>query len=191
MWWKVLLSIIIVDLVYLNYHSFQINQPVDNTPVSEDSCGPACQKYIDSKIVVPTLIPTPKPIYAPRTRVRAVSYVPIPGAGITTSNTWANLSGTDFYFDTADYLGLKEIYFEVNAHLFNGNGTAFIRLYDVTHSVWITGSEITTNNQSDTALVSSKVLFASGRNLIRVQAKSLTADTTVFTSGRLKIIVEN
>lgn len=199
-WWQVVLIVFYVaDLAVLHYYIFQPKPvPIINnvavlpTITPTDSCGPECQKYIDSKI---NNLPTPKPnIIAPtikKTKIKNVSYLPMPVSGQTTNSDWTNLSGTDFYFDLHDYPGLTEIYFETNIHLFNGNGMVFVRLYDDTHGVGVQGSEVNSTLQKDTAVVSGKVSFYQGKNLIKVQAKTLTADTAIFTSGRLKIVTEN
>lgn len=205
-WWQViLLTFLAIDLALLNFKVFQnLNQNNLSTAVSVDQCGSECQKYIDSKVdnaisKIPTIsnfTPTSSPISIQeqtviRPKVRNISYLPIPTSGSTASNDWTSLSGTDFYFDTSDYPGLVEIYFEANIRLFNGNGIVFARLYDETHGVGVQGSEIQSKLQKDTAVVSGKVIFYQGKNLIKVQAKSLTADTAMFTSGRLKIITQN
>ena len=203
-WWQILLILFyVIDLAILHYFIFQPKSIPIITKVAvlptiapTDNCGPNCQKYIDDKIAsLPTNIPQIKTTNVEpqikKSKVRTVSYLPISTGGQTMNRDWENLSGTDFYFDKNDYPGLVEIYFEANIHLFNGNGTAFVRLFDDTHGVGVQGSEITTTKQIDTAAVSGQVSFYQGKNLIKVQAKSLTADTTIFTSGRLKIITEN
>jgi len=170
-------------------------------------CGQDCRDYIDAQLAKQatassTIIPTasiqpsatPKAAVGPtaaKTKVRSVAYVTIPGTGSTGATAWTDLSGTDFYFDTAEYPGLVEIYFEATVKLVNGNGTAFVRLLDVTHGIGVTGSDVSSQSQQNTVAVSGKVSFWRGRNLIRVQARSLTADTTVFSSGRLKVVTEN
>jgi len=171
-----------------------------------DQCGDECKKYIDQRIAsFSALKPTagapagpsaaPKVVYVQQAgktaKVKTTSYVTTPGNGSTSENEWADLGGTEFYFNPADYPGLVEVYFEVNMKLFNGNGMAYVRLFDVTHGVGVQGSDVQTNNQTDGLVVSGKVTFWSGKNLIRVQAKSLTADTAIFTSGRLRIVTEN
>jgi hypothetical protein len=149
-------------------------------------------KISQSLANLPTTVPNEKtaPLIK-KTKIRTVSYLPISTSGQTMNRDWTSLSGTDFYFDVNDYPGLVEIYFEANTHLFNGNGQAFVRLFDDTHGVGVQGSEISTTFQKDTAVVSGKLSFYQGKNLIKVQAKSLTADTAIFTSGRLKITTEN
>jgi hypothetical protein len=117
--------------------------------------------------------------------------VTIPGSGTTMSNDWVNLAGTEFYFNPADYPGLVEVYFEANIRLYNGNGMAYVQLFNATSGVGVQGSDIQTNSQIDTVVTSGKVTFWAGKNLIRVQAKSLTADTAIFSSGRLRIVAEN
>lgn len=162
-----------------------------------DKCGDDCQKYIDDKISqidFPTPLPTQKiipPKTVAKTKTRNVSYVTIPGNGNTTKNDWIDIAGTDFYFNPADYPGLLEIYFESNMKLFNGNGMAYVRLYDVTHGIGVQGGDVQTSSQTSSLITSGKVSFWSGKNQIRVQAKSLTADTVVFDSGRLRIVTEN
>lgn len=171
-----------------------------------DECGEKCKQYIDTKIAEVagpsaqpkiTLTPSPtekivrvvQPTVKPATRI--VQYVTIPGSGSSGANTWEDLAGTEFYIDLSDYSGLVEVYFESNMKLFNGNGMAYVQLFDMTHGVGVQGSDVQTNNQADTVVTSGKVTFWAGKNLIRVQAKSLTADTAVYNSGRLKIVTEN
>lgn len=198
-WWQVVLVVFyVVDLAVLHYFTFRPKSlpKVANTVTNNytDVCGPDCQKHIDVKI---KNLPTSKPntvistSVPKKSKIRRISYLPISTGGQTLHNDWVILPATSFYFDVLDYPGLVEIYFETNLHLFNGNGTAFVRLFDETHGVGVQGSEVSTNHQKDTAVVSGKVSFYQGKNLISVQAKSLTADTTVFTSGRLKIVTEN
>lgn len=200
-WWHILLIVLYVsNLAVLNYFTFRPKSlpKITNTTTTNytDICGADCQKYIDTKIAnIPTPLPQTKTItYIPsvkKTKIRTTSYLPISTGGQTLSNNWEILPATSFYFDIHDYPGLVEIYFETNIRLFNGNGTAFVRLFDETHGVGVQGSEVSTNQQKGTAVVSGKVSFYQGKNLISVQAKSLTADTAIFTSGRLRIVTEN
>ncbi len=203
--------VLIVNLVVLNVlvgyliYKFQIqNSKVqinlnNQAPIIKtetiDICGPDCQKYIDAKMVFPSSTPTTitKTVYqtTPKTKTRSVTYVPIPGTGSTVNNVWTNLTGTDFYFNTADYPGLVEVYLEANVRLINGNGLAYFQLADITHGTGVQGSDLQTSAQTSTSVSSGKISFWAGKNLIRVQAKSLTADTAVFDGGRLKVVVEN
>ena len=191
-----------------NVNEVSIERPVVNSQGEAityiDKCGLDCKNTISAEIdklskslmvpVTPTptvVVSAPKVVSTTKTKVRSVSYVTIPGSGSTLENNWVDLAGTDFYFDTKDYPGLVEVYFEGNIKLFNGNGTAYVRLYDTNNGVGVQGSDISTSSQLSALNTSGKVTFWSGKNKIRVQAKSLTADTAIFESGRLRVVVEN
>lgn len=203
-----LISLIVLNLAGLNYltfKNFKTIKPQEFQSSSNDSktsieyidkCGQECQEYIEEKVagIKITPVPTSKTTIvtsAPRQKIQSTQYFPISVSGSSMANDWTSLSGTDFYFNTTDYAGLKQIQFEANIRLFNGNGTVYVRLFDVTRGVAIQGSEAQASSQSSTPVVASPVVFGSGNNLIRVQVKSLTADTAIFDSGRLKIITEN
>ena len=163
--------------------------------IPADNCGANCQAYIDSRISHPTPTPTPTPKTivpaAPKAKVRTISYLPISTGGSTANRDWTNIAGTEFYFDTSNYPGLVTVYFEANIHLLNGNGIGYVRLFDTAHGIGVQGSDAQTSNQAATLVESGQVSFWAGKNLIRVQAKSLTTETTIFDSGRLRIITEN
>ncbi len=210
---KLILPFIFLNLLLLNagviylYFSKSSTTLVADAPpppnvggdreVVHDVCGPDCQKFITDQLAsykLPTPLPTAKPkvVAVPTVaKVTTVSYVPVPGSGNTQANDWVDLPGTDFYFNVSSYTGLQSIYFETNIHLANGNGQAFVRLFDVTHGIGVQGSEVNTINQTSSAVASGQVSFYQGNNLYRVQAKSLTADSAIFDSGRLKITTKN
>lgn len=189
--WQILFfGIVIINLLALNILFFYLWK---NPPTIQK------ETTIETKYIYPTEKPTsslPSPTTAPIkvlpvSKNKSTTVIPIPGSGSTGENSWANISGTEFNLNTADYPGLKEAYLEVNMRLFNGNGTAFVRLFDVTAGVEVWGSEVKTGSQTFTAVTSDKLTLRSGNHLYRIQAKSLTADTTVYNSGSIKIITEN
>ncbi|TSC86688.1 MAG: Uncharacterized protein G01um101416_655 [Microgenomates group bacterium Gr01-1014_16] len=211
---KLLKIFLILDLVvvnggvgYLLYRNFQFSifnfQSNSNVPISNfqtkteyvDRCGEECLAAIKaemSNVQYPISNPTPtiaklkQPV-----KTRKEEVLTIPGEGSGNTMDWTDITATNFYFDTKDYPGIVEVYFEAKIKLLNGNGYGYVRLYDVTNGIAINGSENNTNNQVETWTKSQKVYFWAGKNLIRVQAKSLTADTVVYTQGRLRIVTEN
>lgn len=199
----VLLNILALDFVVVYKFYLQSNEPVvsyknETVQKLEDSCGENCMKYIDSKLdsltsVTPISIsPTPtikQAISVPK--IKMASYIPIPGNGETLSTSWTDIAGTDFYIDKKDYQSLVDARLEVNLHLKNGNGKAFVRLYDATNNRGVDGSEVSTSEQTPTFVSSGALSIWSGTIHYKIQAKSLTADTTVFDSGRLKLTTEN
>lgn len=205
---KILLWILgIVDLVAINatIGYLLLKKPVVPTAESTvqyiDQCGEECKTYIDSKLQSnkvtekpgPTPTPSTKIIYqtTPKTKVRSTTYVTLSGSGSTTATDWVNVPGSDFYFSPEDYPGLVSVYFEANIKLMTGSGRAYVRLYDSTHGIGVQGSEASTQAGTDTVVESGQVSFWAGKNLIRVQMKSLTTESTVYNSGRLRIITEN
>lgn len=177
--------------------------------VTKDECGVVCKNFVNGAIAEalasssanssvavtkpqPTLKQAKSGVVKPTAiKIKQVNYVTVPGIGSTMLNDWVDLPGTDFYFDPGDYPGVKEVYFESSMRLFNGNGMAYVRLFDVTHGIGVQGSETSTNSQMSVLVTSGKVSFWSGKNVIRAQIKSLTADTAIFDSGRLRITTEN
>ena len=173
------------------------------TLADENLCPSGCIDLMDSEITkistkdvgvtpTPTIKVQTKSVLAPSVeKVRSTSYLPIPGSGSTLSNDWVSLEGTDFYLSTSDYPGLLSVYFEANIKLKNGNGEAYVRLYDVTNSRGVDASTLKTSSQISVFVSGGPISLWSGYNHYKVQAKSLTADTSYFESGRLKIISEN
>ena len=187
----VLSIVIIVNLIVVDYFLYQLwHRPLpqvsDNKIVY--NCPANCPQITPLPLPtsLPTIIVTNKTV-SPKTRT--VQYLPIPGSGTTMDNKWVDLSGTEFYISTAAFPTLTESYFEANFKLQNGNGLAFLRLFDVTAGIEVWGSEVSTSSQSSTVVSSGKLTIRPGTHLYRVQAKSLTADTTIFTYGRIKLIL--
>lgn len=178
----VVILLVLINLLVLDYLYF-FKKPASPPPVPTNTPTPT------PTFPLPTLIPSPTSKIVKKLS-KSVSYIPIPGNSSLLSYSWANLSGTEFYFNPDDYPGLKEAYFEANFRLFNGNGTAFVRLFDATVGIEVWGSEVSTTSQNFASIISAKLTLRPGNHLYRVQAKSSTADTSVFNSGRLKIVTE-
>jgi hypothetical protein len=211
MWkWIIAVSIFVINIVLLDafvvykyFWSQKVNPSTTSTisqlitPLPEGKeCSQQCLDYIDQKIpnIVgpspnPTSIGGKAPIATPKAKIKSVSYFSVPGSGSTLKNDWTDVVGSDFYFDPAEHPGIVDVRFEVNLRLANGNGTAFARLWDVTHSIAV-GGDVTSSSQTSTLTTSDAINFWSGRNQYRVQIKSLTADTAVFESGRLRMVIE-
>jgi hypothetical protein len=198
---SIFLLLIAVNLTWLNYQVLQKPIPT-SIPDKQTSCPNDCQTLINQAI---SNIPTPSPLpviptiatnspnrKTPTTaKTRTFLYIPIPGNGETLSNSWVNINGTSFYFNTPDYPSLKEAYFEANLKLLNGNGVAYLRLFDMTAGVEVWGSEINTSTQQFSFVSSGKLTLRSGNHQYQIQLKSLTADTAIFNSARLKLVNEN
>lgn len=176
---------------------------LDDTGIDTLACPTNCIKMFSElkadqnyNEISPSPIPTAKPESIPpaattKPKVQSTSYLPIPGSGNTLNNQWTDLEGTDFYLSTSDYPGLESVYFEANIKLQNGNGEAYVRIYDVTNLRGVDGSNLKTSSQTSVFVSNGPISLWSGYNHYKVQIKSLTADTAYFESGRIKIITEN
>ena len=213
--WRVFIIIVFANVVVLNTligylvydnlinndkESF-VNQGSDL--VIEDDVYERLKTYVDEKIGSlgsdsetpnPNLIPQPIANTTNQNSIaktKQYNYIPIPGSGSTTQNDWVDISGTEFYFDPGEYPGAIEVRFEANMKRVNGSGAAWVRIQDITHSITVINSEVQTSSQTTANVTSDLLNFWAGRNLYRIQAKSLTADTTVYEGGRIKVVTEN
>ncbi len=159
-----------------------------------DICGEDCQKQISEAVskAVATIsgTKTTKEVIkeVPATQTQT-SYIPLTGPITTTSTNWVDAVGTDAYIDLInDYKSSAYITWEAFLKVAYGNGTAYARLYDVTHGIAVNGSEISTATSSSTQISSGKLSLWAGKNLYRVQLKSLNSFEVTFGSGRIKIV---
>jgi hypothetical protein len=148
------------------------------------------KEIIDLKLASKSAVEKTSVVTVQNKKTSHVTYLPISGSLSQIAYDWVSVPGSQFNFNKASYSGLKEIKFESNMKLLNGNGMAFVRLFDKTHGVAVTKSQVQTANQNDTVITSEPINFMDGNNLIEVQIKSLTADSTVFNSGKLVITSE-
>lgn len=160
-----------------------------------DTCGSICQQTIDQKVseAMATLSGQEKTVYQKTTETVSqptVIYVPLGGGGSTTSRDWADVGNAEIYLNVNDYSNLDRAYFEAFVRVKHGNGRVFVRLYDVTHSVGVQGGEAYTNNEDFTLVESGSLSFWQGKNLYRVQIKSLNGYEAFYDSGRIKLILK-
>lgn len=158
-----------------------------------DDCGEDCKNEIDKKVAeaIATISATPKTSTQTTgitSKIQTV-YIPLDGPVSTTSTAWIDIPGVEVYIDLEkDYSKSAKASWEASLKVAYGNGQAFARLFDVTHGIAVQGSEISTTGNSTAANVSSGYLTLwSGRNLYRLQLKSLTSYEVTFSSGRIKV----
>src|SRR3989344_2924071 len=159
-----------------------------------DECGEACQKKIDEEVAraVATISASSQAAKlpsSPATLKGETTYIPLSGSFSTTSTDWYDLQGVEAYIDLEKEYGKNaSVSWEGSLKVAHGNGQAFARLFDTTHGIAVSGSEISTTNNADSKLVTSGNLnLWAGRNLYRVQIKSLNSFEVTFGEGRIKI----
>lgn len=166
---------------------------VNNTFVQKSGCDEQCQEAIRKEVqrVIGSATPvprTPSPVPAP-SGGKMTQFVSLDGAFATTSTDWVDVPGTDVTFDlTKNYSKNALVNFQATLKVSNGNGQAFARLFDKTHGIAVTGSEISTTANSDfvTAYSGPLNLWA-GQINYRAQIKSLNSYSVSYTGGKIKI----
>lgn len=165
-------------------------QPV----VQNRGCDETCQKEIENRVnsAVASLsgnIRATNTSSVPVSVKPQDSYITIPGSGSTISTDWVSLDGTDFSFDTVkDFEHGANFSWEGFLRVANANGTAYARIFDVTHGIAVSPSEISVTNSADyTRVVSGNLNFWSGRNVYRIQVKSLNSLKVDYMGGKIRV----
>jgi hypothetical protein len=169
--------------------------------ITNDNCGSICQKTIDQRLAQLSATLSAKQTATPIKTIEKVTtnqpsslpqtiYIPLGGGGTTTSRDWADVGNAAIYFDLKDYSNFSEAHFEVFIKVLNGNGKVFARLYDATNSIGVQGSDVEANGENFTLVSSDKLNFWQGKNLYRIQIKSLNGYQAAVDSGRIKLILK-
>lgn len=117
------------------------------------------------------------------------SYIPMGSTATTTSTDWVDVADSKVYIDLInDYAENAYVTWEASLKVAHDNGKAFARLFDETNGIAVSGSEITVENNSSFVQKSSGYLpLWRGRNLYKVQIKSLNSFEVTYSSGKIKI----
>lgn len=204
---KILLPIIIVAIFIVGfisvkgvltkiYSDIQANKVQTTNVVTEKSgCDATCQKEIADQVAraVATLSGSPKVVTVnsipTSTSKPQDSYIQISGSGSTQNIDWTDVPGTDFSFDvTRDFEKDAKFAWEGFLKVADANGTVYARIYDATHGIGVDGSQISVVNQGDfTRVNSTNMNFWAGRNVYRVQIKSLNTFTVSYSGGKIRV----
>ena len=140
----------------------------------------------------PTPTPTPNPTIVvqatslPITK-KNISYISLVADLDTNSTDWQSLASSEVYIDLKnDYSEGAKVYFEASLHA--DSSKAWARLFDATHGIGVSGSDIESASLTATLVSSAQLNLWSGRNLYRVQVKSFDSSKVYIESARLKIV---
>jgi len=173
--------------------------PISTLPASEitppEGCSEDCVSYIDQKINeaisgLPTSVPQKTIIPAQPTPSSKVTYITIGGSSSTSSTSWQDISGTDFYFDLNDYPTAASVRWEISLSSFLAGNLVYARLYDVTNKRAVDFSELSSDSGTSELKRSVDISIWRGNNLYRVQGKSSTGNPAYLDSPRLRINLE-
>ncbi len=203
-----ILTLLLIGTVawLIGYQKPKVNDISNNLSPKEDiiqyidKCGEDCKKQIveiinsnknseveaksdeNTKTTVTTSVPV-----VTKTQI---AYIPISGTVTTTSSDWYDVPNTDFYLDIEkNYSKNYTANWSASLKVAHSNGTAYARLFDVTHGIAVNGSEVKLSDTSNsTQVFSGNLSFWSGNNLYRVQFKSLNTFEITFGGGQIKIV---
>lgn len=186
-----------LDTVYKSFLSRSV--PVINL-VTKPGCDDDCQRLIKDEVskAVASQSANTNAISSPisgskstptATQKPQVSYVPFGSDYSTSSTDWVDAPANEVSFDLAkDYASGAKVSWEASLRVDNANGTAYARIFDVTHGIAVDGSEINvTNNSSFQRISSGNMNLWSGRNVYRVQLKSLNSSQIFYSGGKIRI----
>lgn len=168
--------------------------------ITKTECDEDCQKLIKSEVskavasqsantnVNSTPVGTPKSVGVSAQKPQ-VSYIPFGADYSTNSTSWVDAVANEVSFDLAsDYSKGAKVSWEASLRVDNANGVAFARIFDVTHGIAVDGSEIAvTDNASFQRISSGNINLWSGRNVYRVQVKSLNSSQIFYSGGKIRI----
>ena len=168
--------------------------------ITKSECDDECKNLIKSEVskavasqsaspkATPNLVSTSKSSVATPSKPQ-VSYIPFGADYSTNSTSWVDASANEVSFDLGqDYSKGAKASWEASLRVDNANGTAYARIFDVTHGIAVDGSEISvTDNDSYQRISSGNINLWSGRNVYRVQVKSLNSSQIFYSGGKIRI----
>lgn len=175
------------------------NQVVSEKPSSQtaspvEDCGEECKKEIAKSVSeaisnVPIETKTVEKIVQTTIPSKQTSYISLGTTYATMSKDWIDVPDSGIYIDLAnDYSKSATVSWEASLKVAHSNGTSYARIYDDTNKIAVVGSELITENNSSFKQVSSGSLALwRGRNLYKVQVKSLNGFEITYSGGRIKI----
>lgn len=159
------------------------------TQTAGETCSADCLTKIQQE--VKKAVGQEKIIQAiPTSTAAKVAYIAVGSTGSTASTSWADISGTDFYFNLTDYPQVKAVRWEASLQSYLSSDPVYVRLYDVTNNRAVDGSDLTTTSPTYQYIRSSDLTIWRGNNLYRIQAKGSNGNVVNVSAARLKVILD-
>lgn len=166
-----------------------LNISTSSTQIKIDTCGENCQQAIDETVAdaIATISALPRgSAQTLPTSKQQVTYVPLNGDFSTHKTSWSDVNNSDVSVDLAEYS--KEPYIDWEATIKAVSGKAQVRLFDVTHQIGVADSDLESTSSIFATVSSGNINLWQGKNLYRVQLKSLDGSEVFFGSGKIKIV---
>lgn len=178
-----LLLLVVVGIFYFLFNRISDQKSVNIT----NEMSPTSSVVSAPKTMV-TAVPTPTPIIVIKEVVKEVSvkeqFIPF-GSGSNQTDVWGDVPGLQANIDFGSYQNIKDVRFEVTVHIPTANGTASVRLFNMTdkHPVW--NSEVTV--ASDIYTVSPSIIYDKGLKTYQVQMKTQLKTLANLSLARIHI----
>ncbi len=195
-----LFVLLIAGFIFLNNKIGRISVPSQQAEVTQNVSQSGLTKSDIEGIVsqaIATLSAAPKanavttiPTSTSAPTANKIAFIPLGSSGSTQNTNWTDVPNAQIWLNfSGEYGQLAKAWWDAFLRVDNANGTTYARLFDVTHGIAVNGSEISVSNTTTSTDVESagNLQFWSGRNLYRVQIKSLNSSVAFFDSGRIKI----
>jgi hypothetical protein len=150
----------------------------------------ALKSYVDQSIATVSGKTSSQVTYITKEETsKKTSYITMGDTYSVTSTSWVDIPGSEVYIDLAnDYGENATVTWSASLKVAHANGQAFARLYDATNKIAVDGSELTTTNNADyEQKFSGNLPLWRGKNLYKVQLKSLNSFEITYTSGKIKV----
>jgi cytoskeletal protein RodZ len=173
-------------------------QEVPATSSATTSCDQGCQDLIDGKLaklkqeleaeIKQSKSTTTTPgVSSQTTSTPSESYIYFGVNGSTQSTGWSDLPGSDVKFNSTNYPGAKSFYFQASLQSDAPDRTTYARIYDLTHSTGVSGSDISFTGLTATFVQSSALNLSNGDLQLRVQIHGVINNATIY-NPRIKIV---
>ena len=115
-------------------------------------------------------------------------YIPIGyGGSGTSSSDFGTIIGQEVTINVFDYPGYRQMVFEANFRIFQGNGEAQVRLFNKTDGTAVSGSGISSTSQDYSTKTSGGFTLPGGSKTYTVQTKSTTGYSVDLQLTRIRI----
>lgn len=115
-------------------------------------------------------------------------YIPLGWNGSGSTQSWSSVSSQTISIDPADYSGYTSMQFEVNLGVYQGNGTAYARLFNKDDGLAIIPSEVSSTSESYTWVSSSTFqLPATTKKTYVLQVKTTTGYASQVQNARIRV----
>jgi hypothetical protein len=132
---------------------------------------------------------TPNPTSVAQNK-NVTSYIPMGTSFASFSTSWIDMPDSTVTFDLEnDYSKNASATWSVSLKVQHANGQAFARIWDDTNKIAVSGSELSTQNNSEFVKVTSgNLAIWRGRNTYKVQIKSLNGFEVTASSASVKVV---